>query len=77
MAASDSLILAENDARIVAVIPTRPIHRSALAPELEGYLVEAAHGPAVVIETPLLSSERPQSGAAPSRATRPPNRQGR
>lgn len=77
MAANDSLILAENDARIVAVAPTRPIHRNALTPELEGHLAEAAHGPAAAIETPLLSSDRPQSGAALSRSTRPPNRLGR
>ena len=77
MAANDSLILAENDACIVAVAPTRPIRRSALTPELEGHLAEAAHGPAAAIETPLLSSDRPQSGAALSRSTRPPNRLGR
>ena len=77
MAANDCLILAENDAPFSRVTPNRPDQLSTRPPELEGHLIEAAQGFAAGSKTPLLSSERPQLGAALSRATRPPNRQGR
>ncbi len=77
MAANDSLILAEDDAPFSRVIPNRPGLRSARPPGPDGHLVAAGHESAAAIETPLLSFQRPQPGAAPSWAARSPHRQGR